>query len=111
MKLLIFLNRRANTITKLKTNPQSSIFGRVFANLLEIVLEKKNKKSTLKSGYCCNERGVAENKSSDYRLFLTLRVLRGFDLQCIVRRYERSNMAPFASVYKADGSHYLKSAV
>ena len=45
-----------------------------------------------------------ENKLSDYSLF----VFKFFDLQCIVRRYKRCNVALLPSTFKADGSQYLK---
>ena len=48
---------------------------------------------------------MAENKLSYYSLSLTI---YGSDLQYIVRRYKRSNVAPLPSAYKAGCSQYLK---
>ena len=53
MKLLIFLNEIAKTITKLKTS-RNHQFLAAFAEVLVIVLERI--KITLKSGYCCTKR-------------------------------------------------------
>ena len=55
---------------------------------------------------------MAENKLSDYSLSLTpLRAQWSSDLQCIVRRYKRSNVALLPSAYKAGSSQYLKILV